>query len=66
MTSSVQQLLHSFDLLPEAEQQELAWEILRRTVNFDLLSLSDEDLVLNAEALFVELDRQAAQHDEHS
>ena len=66
MTSLVQQLLHSFDLLPEPEQQELAWEILRRTVNFDLPSLSDEELVLSAEELFLELDRREAQQDEQS
>jgi hypothetical protein len=65
MNSSVQQLLRSFDLLPEAEQRELAWEILRRTVTFDLPSLSDEELVLSAEELFLELDRREAQ-DEHS
>jgi hypothetical protein len=46
--------------LPEAEQRELAWEILRRTVNFDLPSLSDEELVLSAEELFLELDRREA------
>lgn len=66
MTSSVQQLLQSFDLLPEAEQRELAWEILRRTVNFDLPPLSDEELVLSAEDLFLELDRREAQQDEQS
>ena len=66
MTSSVQQLLHSFDLLPEAERRELAWEILRRTVNFDLPSFSDEELVLSAEALFLELDRGEAQQNEQS
>jgi hypothetical protein len=66
MTSSVQQLLHSFDLLPEAEQRELAWEILRRMVNFDLPPLFDEELVLSAETLFLELDRREAQQDEQS
>jgi hypothetical protein len=65
MTSSVQHLLHSFDLLPETEQRAVAWEILRRTVNFDFPSLSDDELVLSAEALFLELDRQEA-HDEQS
>jgi hypothetical protein len=66
MTSSVQQFLQSFDLLPDAEQRELAWEILRRTVNFDLPPLSDEELVLSAEELFLELDRREAQQDEQS
>lgn len=63
MMSSVQQMLHSFDLLPEAEQRAVACEILRRTVNFEFPSLSDEELVVTAEALFLELDRQEA-HDE--
>lgn len=66
MPSSVQQILHSFDLLPEAEQRELAWEILRRTVNFDLPALADEELILSADELFLELDRREAQQDERS
>jgi hypothetical protein len=65
MTSSVQQLLQSFDLLPDTEKREVAWEILRRTVNFDLPALSDEELVLRAEELFLEIDRQEAR-DERS
>ncbi|MBI3249522.1 MAG: hypothetical protein HYZ50_23720 [Deltaproteobacteria bacterium] len=65
MTPSVQQLLHSFDLLPATEQRAVAWEILRRTVHFDFPSLSDEDLVLSVEPLFLELDRREA-HDEQS
>ena len=65
MMPSVQQLLHSFDLLPETEQRAVAWEILRRTVNFEFPSLSDEELVLNAKALLLELDRREA-HDEQS
>jgi len=65
MTPSVQQMLHSFDLLPEADKRELALEILRRTLSLDLPPPSDEELVLNAEALFLELDRREA-HDEQS
>lgn len=64
MTSSVQQLVHSFDLLSEAEKRELAWEILRRTVDLDLPSLSDEEFVLSAEELFLELDRREAQDEQ--
>lgn len=64
MTPSVQQLLNSFDLLPEAEKRELALEILRRTVNFDLPPFSDEELVLSAEELFLELDRREAQDEQ--
>ena len=64
MTTSVQHLLASFDVLPEAEKRELALEILRRTVNFDTPALSDEELVLSAEELFLELDRRESQDEQ--
>ena len=38
----------------------MACEILRRIRDVDFPPLSDEELVLNAEALFLELDRQEA------
>lgn len=61
MSTSAQEILQSFDQLPEAEKQEVAAEILRRTINFDLPPLSDEELVLSAEELFSELDRGEAE-----
>ena len=61
MSTSAQEILHSFDQLPEDEKQEVASEILRRTINFDLPPLSDEELVLSAEELFSELDRREAE-----
>jgi hypothetical protein len=61
MSASVQQLLDSFDRLSEAEKRELAWEVLRRTVHLDMPALSDEELVLSAEELFLGLDRREAQ-----
>ena len=57
MSASVQELLYSFDLLTENEKRELASEILRRASMLDQPPLTDEDLVLNAERLFLELDR---------
>ena len=54
---AAQQVLRSFDHLPLEEQREVAVEILRRTASLDLPPLSDEELVLSAEALFPELDR---------
>jgi hypothetical protein len=57
MSTSVNEILHSFDQLSEAEQRELASEIIRRTIEFDLPPLTDEELVLNAETLFLELDQ---------
>jgi hypothetical protein len=60
MTTAIQHLLESFDHLSPVEQQEAAREILRRLRHIDLEPLSDEDLVLNADALFLELDRREA------
>lgn len=61
MSASAKNLLESFDRLPEAEKREVASEILRRTVNFDLPALSDDELVQSAEQLFLELDRREAE-----
>ncbi len=58
MSTNAEQLLKDFDLLPEADQREVAREILQRTRHFALPPLSDDELVLNAEAMFLELDQQ--------
>jgi len=58
MTALAQEILNSFDKLPDTEQLEIALESLKRLVNFDFPPLTDEDLVLNAEELFLVLDRQ--------
>jgi hypothetical protein len=46
--------------LSAAEQQAVACEILRRIRDVDFPPLSDEELILKAEGLFLELDRQEA------
>ncbi|ALF54077.1 hypothetical protein ACX27_16485 [Nostoc piscinale CENA21] len=63
MTALVQELLNSFDRLSDSEQLELVLEILKRTVDLEFPALSDEDLVLNAEGLFLELDKQEAMYE---
>jgi hypothetical protein len=63
MTALVQELLATFDRLTEAERLDLVVEILKRTVYLDFPPLSDEDLVLNAEELFLELDEQETVYD---
>jgi hypothetical protein len=60
MTTATQHLLDSFDLLSEAEKQLVLCELLRRVRDFDLLPLSDEEIVANAETLFLALDRREA------
>jgi hypothetical protein len=60
MTASAKTLLESFDELPEPEKREVASAILRRTLRFDSLPLTDDDLVAQAEELFRELDAREA------
>jgi hypothetical protein len=60
MTALVQELLNTFDRLTDSERLDVVLEILKRTVDLDFPPLSDEDLVLNAEELFLELDQQEA------
>ncbi len=58
MSTSAQQVLATFDALPEAAKFEVAVEILRRTKDFELAPLRDDELVANAEAIFLELDQR--------
>ena len=58
MTSEVQNILHTFDSLPDADKRVLASEILRRSVTLDQEPLADEQLLEAADELFQELDRQ--------
>ena len=58
MTTTAENLISIFDALPELEKREVATVILHRTLDFDLPPLSDDDLVLSAEQLFIALDRE--------
>ncbi len=62
MSATTEEILHSFDQLSEAEKHELASEIIRRTIEFNLPPLTGEELVLNAEALFLELDQRESEN----
>lgn len=64
MNPNAQTILSSFDLLPLAAKQEVAFEILRRTKDFDFPPLTDDELVANAEAVFLELDQQELTHEQ--
>jgi len=63
MNTLAQELLKTFDDLPDTEQQLIAAEILKRVINFDIPPLTDEDLVLNAEELFLVLDEQETNYE---
>ena len=58
MTSGVQDILHTFDALPDADKRVLASAILRRSAKLDQQPLSDEQLTEAADELFQELDLQ--------
>lgn len=58
MSTKAQAVLTSFDALPEAGKYEVALEILRRTKEIEFPPLADDDLIANAEALFLELDQR--------
>jgi hypothetical protein len=60
MTATVAEILHAFEHLSEPEQKDLAAEILRRSAHWHWPPLSDRDFVLNAEQLFIELDKAAS------
>ena len=60
MTDSAKSIIESFDDLPDTEKREVARAILRRALRFDILPLTDEDLVTQAEELFLDLDKREA------
>jgi len=63
MSTVVQKILRSYELLPELEKRELSYEIIRRSLKFDLPPLSNDELVQNAEEIFLELDRRESEND---
>ena len=64
MTRSVEELLDSFEKLPEAEKRELASEIIKRSLAFDMPQLSDDSLLLAADEVFLQLDKDESIHGE--
>lgn len=61
MGTPAENLIASFDRLPDAEQREVASAILRRTLEIEFPPFSDEELVLSAEEIFLDLDRREAE-----
>ncbi len=60
MTQTAQNIISTFDRLPTAEQKEITKIILRRHLEIETPSVSDDELVASAEELFLELDRLEA------
>ncbi|MHC4399780.1 MAG: hypothetical protein ACYTG0_08880 [Planctomycetota bacterium] len=57
MTPEAQRVLRSFESLAESAKREVASEIIRRSLKLGLPPLSEEALVVAAEQLFQDLDR---------
>lgn len=64
MTAVVQDLLNTFDSLTDAERLDLLSEILRRMADLEFLPLSDGDLILNAEDIFLNLDQEELDYEQ--
>ncbi len=58
MTKSVEELLKSFEQLPEVEKRELASEIIKRALTLDLPELTEESLLVAADQIFLQLDKE--------
>ncbi len=61
MTQTVEKLLVYFEKLTEMEKRDLAIEVVRRTDIFGAPELSDDELALAAEDLFLALDHEEAE-----
>lgn len=60
MTQTARDIISTFDRLPAGDQKEITKIILRRNLEVEAPSLTDEELTLNAEEIFLELDRREA------
>ena len=63
MTRSVEELLNSFEKLPEAEKRELLSEIIKRSLSLDLPQVSDDSLIVAADQVFLQLDKDESIHE---
>ncbi|MGQ0619219.1 MAG: hypothetical protein ACT4QA_04745 [Panacagrimonas sp.] len=61
MTKAAEQLLASFNTLPEKSQKEVLVSLLRVPIEAPYTSPTDEQLRRAAEAVFLELDRRETQ-----
>jgi len=58
MTGVAQRILETFEALPESDKHAVAVEILRRTLDVSYSAPEDEELLLAADQVFLELDRR--------
>jgi hypothetical protein len=61
MITTTQEVLEKFQLLPTFEKKQFISIVLRDSLDVETPTLSDDELVLNAEELFLDLDRLEAE-----
>ncbi|HZR03802.1 MAG TPA: hypothetical protein VFA81_11580 [Burkholderiales bacterium] len=61
MTKAAQQLIDSFEALPEDEKHQVLVQLLRRLMDTPYPAPSDEELLHAADLVFQEYDRREAQ-----
>lgn len=64
MMTTAQDVLNQYVQLPIAEKRKVISALLRESLDIETPEMSDEELVLTAEELFLELDRREAENGE--
>ena len=64
MITTTQEIIEKFGQLPMSEKKIVVSVILRDTLEVETPVLSDEELVLSAEEIFLELDQREAKDGE--
>jgi hypothetical protein len=62
MIANAQDVLERFGQLPITEKKKVVSVILRQSLNIETPELTDEEFILNAEEIFLELDRREANY----
>lgn len=64
MMTTAQDVLEQYVQLPINEKKKVISVLLRESLDIETLEMSDEELVFNAEEMFLELDRREAENGE--
>jgi len=64
MITTTQEIIEKFAQLPVSEKKIVVSVILREALEVETLSLSEDELVLSAEEMFLELDQREAKNGE--
>lgn len=60
MIQRAKDIISTFDRLPIAQQREVTKQILRRSLDVETPEISDDELILAADEIFLDLDNREA------